>query len=77
LWARNTRVIEQHINALVRLDQGMKGRLDLRRIGYVADHPTAFTKFILKSRDGFAINIEGEHPMACLRQCSCAGQPDA
>ena len=55
----------------------MKRRLDLRRIGHVADYPTTLAELILKSRDGFAINIEGEHPMTRLGQCSRAGQPDA
>jgi hypothetical protein len=55
----------------------MKGRFDLRRIRHVADHCAALAELVLKSRDGLAIDIEGEHAMTRLGQRSRAGQPDA
>ena len=55
----------------------MKGRLDLRRIRYVADHRAALAKLALKSRNRLGVNIEGQYPMTRLGQRSRRGQPNA
>jgi hypothetical protein len=55
----------------------MKGRFDLHRIRYVADHRAALAELALKSRNRLGVNIEGQYPMARLGQRSRTGQPDA